>query len=107
MREHVIEMYCARARHDDITGNLSYLLGFPVGTYRRQATQAFWLRPGDTVVDVGCGTGLNFLHLEHVIGPTGRIIGVDLTDAMLAQAKLRVEKHGWNNVRLVQADALS
>jgi ubiquinone/menaquinone biosynthesis C-methylase UbiE len=78
-----------------------------VGAYRRQAIQALRLRPGDTVVDVGCGTGLNFLHLEQVIGPMGRIIGVDLTDAMLAQAKLRVQAHGWNNVSLIQSDAFS
>ncbi len=92
--EHVIEKYRDRARHYDITGNLYYLLGFRVGAYRRQAIQALQLRPGDTVVDIGCGTGLNFPHLEHVIGPGGRIIGVDLTDAMLEEAKLRVEKHG-------------
>ncbi len=107
IREHVIQKYRDRARHYDITGNLYYLLGFRVGAYRRQAIQALRLRPGDTVVDVGCGTGLNFLHLEHVIGPTGRIIGVDLTDAMLEEAKLRVQAHGWNNVSLIQSDAFS
>jgi SAM-dependent methyltransferase len=42
-----------------------------------------------------------------VIGPQGRIIGIDVTDAMLAQAKRRVEAHGWNNVSLIQADACS
>jgi SAM-dependent methyltransferase len=40
-----------------------------------------------------------------VIGPDGRIVGVDLTDAMLAQAQQRIETNGWSNISLVQADA--
>lgn len=35
----------------------------------------------------GCGTGLNFALIEQAIGPDGRIVGVDLTDAMLTQAR--------------------
>jgi demethylmenaquinone methyltransferase/2-methoxy-6-polyprenyl-1,4-benzoquinol methylase len=67
--------------------------------------EALGLRPGDRVVDVACGTGLNFSLLEEAIGPDGRIVGVDLTDAMLAQAQRRIESNGWRNVSLVQADA--
>ncbi len=105
-REHVIERYRERARHYDITANLYYLFGFREWAYRRKAVQALWLRSGDTVVEIGCGTGLNFPLLEQVIGPQGRIIGIDLTDAMLAQAQRRVQAYGWKNVSLVQADAL-
>jgi ubiquinone/menaquinone biosynthesis C-methylase UbiE len=54
---------------------------------------------------MACGTGLNFALLEKVIGPGGRIVGVDLTDAMLARAQDRIKKNGWSNVSLVQADA--
>jgi demethylmenaquinone methyltransferase/2-methoxy-6-polyprenyl-1,4-benzoquinol methylase len=57
------------------------------------------------VVDIACGTGLNFPLIEQMIGPEGQIVGVDLTDAMLAQADVRIEAHGWGNVSLVQADA--
>jgi ubiquinone/menaquinone biosynthesis C-methylase UbiE len=39
------------------------------------------------------------------VGPEGRVVGVDLTDAMLAQARWRVERAGWRNVELVQSDA--
>ena len=39
------------------------------------------------MIDIGCGTGLNFPLLEAAIGPAGRIVGVDLTDAMLARAQ--------------------
>jgi demethylmenaquinone methyltransferase/2-methoxy-6-polyprenyl-1,4-benzoquinol methylase len=57
------------------------------------------------VVDIACGTGLNFPLIEEAIGPDGRIVGVDLTDAMLAEAHDRIDSNGWSNVSLVQADA--
>jgi demethylmenaquinone methyltransferase/2-methoxy-6-polyprenyl-1,4-benzoquinol methylase len=57
------------------------------------------------VIDIACGTGLNFRLIEQVIGPEGRIVGVDLTDAMLAQARDRIAANGWSNVSLVQSDA--
>jgi demethylmenaquinone methyltransferase/2-methoxy-6-polyprenyl-1,4-benzoquinol methylase len=63
------------------------------------------LQPGDRVLDVGCGTGLNFAALDAAIGPTGTIVGVDLSAHMLARAHARVRRHGWHNVGLVQADA--
>ena len=57
------------------------------------------------MIDMCCGTGLNFPLIEEAIGPGGRIVGVDLTDAMLARAQDRIEANGWSNVSLVQADA--
>jgi len=104
-REHVVGKYRARARRYDITANLYYLLGFREQAYRRKAVQALGLHRGDTVVEIGCGTGLNFPLIEQSIGPEGRILGVDLTDAMLAQDERRVHASGWKNVSLVQADA--
>lgn len=72
---------------------------------RRIGVRQLSLRPGDTVVDIGCGTGLNFALLEEAIGPTGRIVAVDLSDDMLAAARRRTQKYGWDNVELLQADA--
>jgi ubiquinone/menaquinone biosynthesis C-methylase UbiE len=54
---------------------------------------------------MACGTGLNFPLLQKAVGPDGRIVGVDLTDAMLARAQDRIKANGWSNVSLVQADA--
>ena len=71
---------------------------------RREAVRALQLQSGDTVVDMGCGTGLNFDLLHEAVGPAGRIVGVDLSGAMLQQAHRRVRRAGWRNVRLVEAD---
>ena len=100
-REHLIETYRKTARHYDITSQLYQ----PQWAHRRRAIQALRLRPGASVVEIACGTGLNFPLLQQEIGPEGRIVGVDLTDAMLAQAQHRIETNGWSNVSIVQADA--
>ena len=104
-REHLIETYRKKAKHYDITSRFYPAPGYPQRAQRLRAVQALGLRPGDSVVDIACGTGLNFSLIEQVIGPDGRIVGVDLTDAMLAQAQHRIETNGWSNISLVQADA--
>jgi len=104
-REHLVETYRKKAKHYDLTSRFYPVPGYPQRAQRLQAVRALGLRPGATVVDVACGTGLNFSLLEQAIGPNGRIVGVDLTDAMLAQARHRIETNGWRNVSLVQADA--
>ncbi|RVW02480.1 class I SAM-dependent methyltransferase [Rhodococcus spongiicola] len=62
------------------------------------------LQPGEHVLDVGCGTGLNFSHLQRRIGPDGSITGIDTSAHMLAQARRRTHSAGWDNVRLIEAD---
>ncbi len=104
-RGEIVEVYRRRAARYDFTANLYYLIGFRLEACRRAAVAQLALQPGDSVVEVGCGTGLNFRLLQRLVGPTGRIIGVDLTDAMLAQARRRIEREGWRNVELVACDA--
>ena len=104
-REHLIETYRKKAKHYDITSRLYPAPGYPQRTQRLRAVQALGLRAGDTVTDMACGTGLNFALLQKAVGPGGRIVGVDLTDAMLAVAQDRIEANGWRNISLVQADA--
>src|SRR5260221_10226835 len=101
----LIETYRKKAKHYDITSWLYPAPGYPHRAQRRRAVQALGLRAGDSVIDMACGTGLNFPLIEEVIGPKGRIVGVDLTDAMLAQAQDRVKANGWSNVSLMQSEA--
>lgn len=77
------------------------------GRFHRRAVEALALRPGDTAVDLACGTGANLQPLVEAVGPTGRVVGVDLSPGMLAKARERVEKNGWASVELVEADVRS
>lgn len=104
-KDQMRNLYRKRSAVYDLSANLYYLIGFRETKYRKMAVSALHLQPGDTVVEIGCGTGLNFQYLQASIGRTGRLIGVDLTDAMLEKAKERAERNGWHNVELVQTDA--
>ena len=99
------QLYAKRARRYNFTANAYYLLGFREFAYRKAAIQALNLKRGDTVVEIGCGTGLNFRRLMEAIGSKGKLIGVDLTPEMLNEAASRVRQSSWLNVELVQQDA--
>jgi len=75
-----------------------------VGSLRSRAADALALSAGDTVVDVGCGTGANLPHLRERVGPAGRVVGLDVTGPMLDRARRLVERRGWSNVHLLRAD---
>ncbi|MBG6181273.1 class I SAM-dependent methyltransferase [Arthrobacter sp. CAN_A1] len=62
-------------------------------------------RPGAQVLDVGCGTGLNFSLLQAQVTQGGTIVGIDRSPEMLVQARRRAERNGWTNIILIQADA--
>jgi ubiquinone/menaquinone biosynthesis C-methylase UbiE len=70
---------------------------------RARAVEKLDLHAGDVVIDVGCGTGLSFALIEQRIGPSGLVIGVELSPEMLAVARRRVEQHGWSNVTLIES----
>jgi tRNA A58 N-methylase Trm61 len=71
---------------------------------RRRAVAALGLTPGDTAVDMGTGTGANLPYLRGAVGPDGRVVGIDLSPGMLQRARRRVERHGWDNVKLLEGD---
>ena len=56
------------------------------------------LKPGETVLDLGSGAGNDVFIARHEVGPEGRVIGVDMTPAMLARARDNARKLGFANV---------
>ncbi len=63
------------------------------------------LHAGDRVLDIGCGTGLNFPLLLGAVGPSGAVVGMDASSAMLSRARARCQDRQWDNVSVVEADA--
>jgi len=81
-----------------------WLFWLPRGI-RPRAVERLNLKPGDRVLEVGCGTGRNLVFLSRAVGPDGRVYGVDISEGMLAKAREACEKNGCTNVRLIQSDA--
>ena len=72
---------------------------------RRQAIARLALKPGDVVLDVGCGTGLSLELLRQGIGAKGKIIGIEQCPEMIERARERVAQGCWNNVTLIGSPA--
>ncbi|EMA01565.1 class I SAM-dependent methyltransferase [Haloferax denitrificans] len=74
-----------------------------VGSVRTEAADALALDPGETVVEMGCGTGANLPYLAERVGPAGTVVGVDFSPGVLDVARERTRE--YPNVHLVRADA--
>ena len=81
------------------------LLGRATRRLREKAIAKLALQPGEVILDFGCGTGLSFDLLRRAIGPSGHIIGIDLSSEMLACAREKAARNGWTNVTLIEANA--
>jgi demethylmenaquinone methyltransferase/2-methoxy-6-polyprenyl-1,4-benzoquinol methylase len=72
---------------------------------RQRAVELLKLQEGDRVLDMGCGLGGSFPYLVHAVGPSGQVVGVEISPVISTNSRRRIEKHGWRNVELIQADA--
>ncbi|WP_119681979.1 class I SAM-dependent methyltransferase [Indioceanicola profundi] len=95
-------LYGRTAPFYDCALSVYNLLG--INRLRHGLVEQLNIKPGDTVVDLGCGTGANFEALTRAVGPSGHIIGIDLSPAMLGRARARKSRNGWTHIELVEAD---
>ena len=75
------------------------------GVHSTHAFARMSLESGQTVVDVGCGTGETTLEMARRLGPTGRVLGIDQSELFLAEAKGDAEQTQLTNIELVHGDA--
>jgi ubiquinone/menaquinone biosynthesis C-methylase UbiE len=61
---------------------------------KQQVYRLMNLQPGQRVLDVGCGPGTDTIPLAHLVGPTGKVIGLDQDKAMIAEADKKAEAEG-------------
>lgn len=71
---------------------------------RRTIADKIALKPGERVIDIGSGPGFLARDMAESVGPDGGVLGVDVSDAMLAMAKARSEPFGWTSFK--KGDAL-
>ena len=91
-----VEKYRRRAAGYDASARRTMVL-------RRRVVGMLGLSAGEIVLDVACGTGLSIPLLAAAVGPAGRVIGVEVSPAMIEQARDRVARSGLANVTLIEA----
>jgi ubiquinone/menaquinone biosynthesis C-methylase UbiE len=84
-------------------GAIAYEQAAHMEPTRHYIVERLQLKPGETVLDLACGSGLNFPYLREAIGPSGQLIGVELSPDMLELARAKVAHFGWSNVTLIEA----
>jgi SAM-dependent methyltransferase len=62
-------------------------------------------RPGERVLDIGCGGGATTRAIAQVVGPTGAVLGVDISASLIAEARRRAQRDGLANVDFIAQDA--
>jgi ubiquinone/menaquinone biosynthesis C-methylase UbiE len=73
--------------------------------YKRRSYDLLHLRPGHNVLDVGCGTGDDVRAMAVKVGPSGRAVGIDISEAMITEAKNR-SKNQEANIEFYTGSAL-
>jgi demethylmenaquinone methyltransferase/2-methoxy-6-polyprenyl-1,4-benzoquinol methylase len=76
-----------------------------IGPLREEAVRLLRLKEGSRVVDAGCGMGGSFAKLVAAVGPSGEVVGVEISPETVVNARRRIEKNGWKNVEVIEAPA--
>jgi ubiquinone/menaquinone biosynthesis C-methylase UbiE len=71
----------------------------PGRAYKRQVLDLLDLRPGQRVLDLGCGPGTDLAAMAEVVAPDGLVIGIDRDPVMLAEARTRTTQHRLVEIR--------
>ena len=120
VKEAVKDQFGAMARMDSTCGQAAHsvaesfgytaeqLASIPVeanmGVSCGNPTAISSLKTGETVLDLGCGAGLDVLLAAQKVGPTGKAIGIDMTDDMIHRARDNAQEAGLSNVEIHLAD---
>lgn len=84
----------ARESYNRLSGWYDVVAGSAEKKYRDRGLAKLSAQPGEKVLEIGFGTGHCLVSLARAVGPGGRVIGVDISDGMLAIARERLQKEG-------------
>ena len=90
-RRSKVEINGFLARHYDLVMDLLFLGNY--GRFVRNVIATMQIRQGESILDLGSGTGRNICMMVDAVGPTGRVVGVDIGQQMLEQARRRCRPH--------------
>ncbi|MCB0666542.1 MAG: methyltransferase domain-containing protein [Saprospiraceae bacterium] len=91
--------------YDKISGIYDLISNWYYKNARNYAIKNLQLKKGQTVMNLPCGTGVNFKYFQHYLAGSGLIIGIDLSSGMLNQAKRKRDRNAWTNIDLRLANA--
>lgn len=91
--------------YDKISGIYDCISNWYYKKARNYGIEELKIKKGQTVLNLPCGTGVNFKYFERHLENSGLIIGIDLSIGMLNQAQRKAEKNGWNNIDLELVNA--
>jgi len=89
---------------DDYSDTPGYAADADLGLGCGLPTQFAQIKPGDVVIDLGSGAGNDCFVARHETGPSGKVIGIDFTPAMIDRARANAEKLGYHNVEFREGD---
>jgi len=72
-----------------------------IKSMRRKAVQLLELKPGNRVLDAGCGPGGSFRYLAEAVGASGRVTGIEISPEVAVNARNRISARSWTNVDVV------
>jgi ubiquinone/menaquinone biosynthesis C-methylase UbiE len=72
---------------------------------RQRAVELLNLKPGDRVLDVGCGPDGSFPFLVPAVGSSGKVVGVEISPEVSFNARKRIARNKWENVEVIEAAA--
>lgn len=72
---------------------------------RQRAVELLNLKPGDRVLDAGCGSGGSFPYLVRAVGSAGQVTGVEISPGSAKSARNRIKKNNWGNIEVIESAA--
>ena len=78
---------------------------FFIKSVRKKAVESLSLKPGDRVLDAGCGSGGSFKYLLESVGISGEVVGLDISPGTIINTNKRIVKNNWKNVKAIEASA--
>jgi len=92
-------------KDDDSEGCLRVLSQLPAPATMARFIQLLKLRPGDRVLEVGSGSGWLLAMIADIVGPSGKVVGIEIDPEIVGQARRHLDETGLNNVEIVTGDA--